>query len=227
MGTTKIKFDHVEGSRRLRELRTDRGISIDTLVNETGINKQSLIDYEKAGKDIDKDSNTGRIDAFAGMSVNNLRILADYFGVSTDYLLCKTSVSSPSEAMQANHDYTGLSQAAIEHLHHYAKEQKPYPEYLEIMGELLSDAKFYMAIKELVIAKRQQSKLSERPTGDPDSFNMMQDIAEDVSDTYIMSDKNNGRNGEHLTLRKSVRFHLQEAKDCFFRECDKLIKGGA
>ena len=116
MEAAKIKFDHVKGSKRLQELRKGKGVSSETLASETGINKQSLIDYEKAGKNIDKDYNTGRIDAFAGMSVNNLVILADYFDVSTDYLLGLTDKQTSDVDVLALLKETGLSQQAATNL---------------------------------------------------------------------------------------------------------------
>ncbi len=59
-------------SKRLKELRLDKGISVTKLAEETGIGSSSLYRWEN-----------GEADIFS----NYLIILANYFSVSTDYLL--------------------------------------------------------------------------------------------------------------------------------------------
>ena len=108
--------DYKEGSRRLKRLREERRLSHLTLSEETGINKQSLINYEKAGKGDNPEYGT-RIDAFAGMSVNSLVALSKAFSVSTDFLLCLTDVQSPNADLQAVCQYTGLSERAAQAAH--------------------------------------------------------------------------------------------------------------
>lgn len=115
MESDKIKFNHVEGSKRLRVLRKAKSVSYDTLAKDTGINKQSLKNYERAGEGGTEFSTRG--DAFAGMSVNNLVTLAKYFDVSTDYLLGLTDIKTPNIEIKAICDYTGLSEKSVNQLH--------------------------------------------------------------------------------------------------------------
>ncbi len=59
-------------AQRLKELREDKGLSMQALSKIIGISDSSLGRWERGEGDITGD---------------NLIILADFFGVSTDYLL--------------------------------------------------------------------------------------------------------------------------------------------
>ena len=61
---------------RLWELRKDKGLNLEELSKLTGISKSALGSYEKEDY---KEINHG-----------NLITLADFYGVSVDYLLCRT-----------------------------------------------------------------------------------------------------------------------------------------
>jgi len=78
--------------------------------------------------------------------------LADYFDVSTDYLLCRTDVKSPKTDLQAVCEYTGLSEDAINRVHLSAEIAKPCDSrtilgkeviygraYMEALSDLLSE----------------------------------------------------------------------------------------
>ena len=60
---------------RLWELRKDKGLNLEELSELTGISKSALGSYEKEDY---KEINHG-----------NLITLADFYGVSVDYLLCR------------------------------------------------------------------------------------------------------------------------------------------
>ena len=60
---------------RLWELRKDKGLNLEELSKLTGISKSALGSYEKEDY---KEINHG-----------NLITLADFYGVSVDYLLCR------------------------------------------------------------------------------------------------------------------------------------------
>ena len=61
---------------RLKDLRTERGLTLEELSKETGISKSALAKYES--------------DDFNEISSYNLVALAIYYGVSTDYVLALT-----------------------------------------------------------------------------------------------------------------------------------------
>lgn len=123
MREKKKHIDYVIGSQRLKDLREGKKWSHQKLSEETKINKQSLINYERAGKDDGRELGT-RINAFGGMSVNSAVALAKTFGVSTDYLLGLADVRSPDADVQAICKYTGLSQSAVERLHGLSSEHQ-------------------------------------------------------------------------------------------------------
>ena len=52
--------------------------------------------------------------------IDTLSKLSDYFGVSTDYLLCRTDVKTTDLTIKQICDYTGLSEEAITMLHYTA-----------------------------------------------------------------------------------------------------------
>ena len=61
---------------RLWELRKDKGLNLEELSELTGISKSALGSYEK--------------EDFKEINHGNLITLADFYGVSVDYLLCRT-----------------------------------------------------------------------------------------------------------------------------------------
>lgn len=61
---------------RLKDLRTERKLKLEELSNLTGISKSALGSYEA--------------DDYKEINHGNLVILADFYGVSLDYLLCRT-----------------------------------------------------------------------------------------------------------------------------------------
>lgn len=98
---------------RLKLLREEKGLSherLSALLQEkygVKISKDSLMNYEvsdqyhvKAGKN-------------QGMRVEYLRCLADFYGVSSDYLLGITTVRSSNPGMRQAVEFTGLSEEAI------------------------------------------------------------------------------------------------------------------
>ena len=116
MREKKVFIDCVVGSRRLKTLREEKRLSHQALDELTGINKQSLINYERAGKEDGSEYGT-RVNAFGGMSANAVVALAETLDVSTDYLLGLSNIKSPDADVQAICSYTGLSDKSVEMLH--------------------------------------------------------------------------------------------------------------
>ena len=102
--------------KRLKALRESKGLSHVALRDELrekydiDISRDSLINYEVSDKEHPK--------AFKndGMRVEYLRYLADFYGVSTDYLLGLTDVKAPDASLRAVCEYTGLSEGAVNRL---------------------------------------------------------------------------------------------------------------
>ena len=83
---------------RLWELRKDKGLNLEELSELTGISKSALGNYEKEDY---KEINHG-----------NLITLADFYGVSVDYLLCRTEnreqINIPLTELHLNDEMVAL-----------------------------------------------------------------------------------------------------------------------
>lgn len=99
-----------EMARRLKALRNARGLSHNDLKNELQsrygikISRASLLNYE-----IDDEFHS-RADALSNLKMNAeyLNCFADFYGVSTDFLLCRTIVKTSDANMRTVSEYTGL-----------------------------------------------------------------------------------------------------------------------
>ena len=83
---------------RLKDLRTERKLKLEELSNLTGISKSALGSYEA--------------DDYKEINHGNLVILADFYGVSLDYLLCRTEnreqVNTPLMELHLNDETVEL-----------------------------------------------------------------------------------------------------------------------
>lgn len=117
-----------EMAKRLKDLRNSKKLSHEKLKDELQhrygikISRASLLNYE-----IDNEY-TSKSDAFSNLKMNAeyLNCLADFYGVSTDYLLCRTDIKVADVEVRAICDYTGLSSETIASLHtFYSGENVP------------------------------------------------------------------------------------------------------
>ena len=83
---------------------TDYTVSDSRQAAEMGINYNTFYKY---------------LNGTAACPAHNLLKIADYYGVSTDYLLGRTNVRTLDTDIKAACDYTGLSQNAVKILHKY------------------------------------------------------------------------------------------------------------
>ena len=83
---------------RLWELRKDKGLNLEELSELTGISKSALGSYEK--------------EDFKEINHGNLITLADFYGVSVDYLLCRTEnreqINTPLTELHLNDEMVAL-----------------------------------------------------------------------------------------------------------------------
>ena len=91
----------IEFSKRLIQLREQRGITQQELADKLKITRQSLSLYEKAERTI---------------NIELLARIADFFNVSTDYLMGRTDTATMNEDIQTACKITGLSEEAINKL---------------------------------------------------------------------------------------------------------------
>ena len=137
-------------ARRLKEERNKKGLSHvklgEALHEKYGItiSKDSLINYE-----VSDDAHT-KAGSNMAMRVEYLSCLADFYGVSMDYLAGKTDEPSPDVSLQAASAYTGLSGEALEALRFHCLHQSvDKTRYLAFLSSLLIDSSFRHLLLEL------------------------------------------------------------------------------
>lgn len=109
-------------AQRLKTLRKERGITQQQLADGVGISKGGLSYYENSGRTPD---------------ISILERFADFFGVTTDYLLGRTNAQTQKAKLQAVCNYTGLSDKSIELLSDLKENS---PAQLRVINFLLEQA---------------------------------------------------------------------------------------
>lgn len=109
-------------AQRLKTLRKERGITQQQLADGVGISKGGLSYYENAGRTPD---------------ISILERFADYFGVTTDYLLGRTNAQTQKAKLQAVCNHTGLSDKAVNLLSDLKENS---PAQLRVINFLLEQA---------------------------------------------------------------------------------------
>lgn len=124
----------VEIAKRLRSLRESVGLNPEQLsraiYEKSGvkIGRNSIINYE-----VGESYNT-KTDKNLGMRAEYVIALADFYGVSTDYLLGRTPNKTTNPKLQEVSEYTGLSAAVAERLHNSVN-----PERAQVLELLISN----------------------------------------------------------------------------------------
>jgi transcriptional regulator with XRE-family HTH domain len=85
-------------AQRLKDLRIQRGLSLNQLAKDIGVTAQSLSLYENSKRTI---------------NIDLLNDIAKYFNVSADYLIGLSDVASLDTDMQAVCDYIGLDDVSV------------------------------------------------------------------------------------------------------------------
>ena len=115
-------------NERIKDLRTERGLNQVELAEATGIPASTISDYEQDGVNI---PHTAVI------------VLADYFDVSLDYLLCRTNIRHNEEADAAD---ALLSEGAVAVLKRKEVNSRLVSEIIESEGfiQMMIDAEGYV-----------------------------------------------------------------------------------
>ena len=74
---------------RLKDLRVERNLKLETLAEQTGLSKSALSKYES--------------DDVTDLSIYAVTTLAEFYGVTTDYLLGVTENKKRPDNMKRNH----------------------------------------------------------------------------------------------------------------------------
>lgn len=111
---------------------TDYTLSIPKQCKQMDIPLQTFYKYKNAESDC---------------SITYLSIIADYYGVSTDYLLGRTNAKSPNSKIQAVCNTVGLSDKAVKKLMDI-KENNDTTGYSDILSVSIEDISFenYLAL---------------------------------------------------------------------------------
>lgn len=96
-------------STRLRNLITEKKISMQTLSSEIGVSRQAISQY---------------CDGSTVPNADKLLKIAEYFDVSLDYLCGRSEAATTNKDLQFICDYTGLSESTIRVLHQTVSDLK-------------------------------------------------------------------------------------------------------
>ena len=123
-------MDGLKVSQRLRALRLESNLSHAALAKKLKekynieISVQTLKDYERPAINGTMDVTKGSV--ILGMRIQYLDTFADFYGVSTDYILGRSSAKTPDVSAQAAMQYTGLSNDAVQVLNEIAIAKTEY-----------------------------------------------------------------------------------------------------
>jgi len=124
-------------AERLKSLRKSHKLSHESLNKKiyekygVDISKSTLINYEAS------DPKHTKYGANLGMRAEYLSYFADFYGVSTDYLLGRTDIPTPDVSQRAACEYTGLSDETVDclHVNAYIPEYRSFNE--RFIGDIL------------------------------------------------------------------------------------------
>ena len=150
-----------EMARRLKALRNSKKLSHNDLKNELQsrygikISRASLLNYE-----IDDEFHS-KADALSNLKMNAeyLNCFADFYGVSTDYLLCRTDISASDVSMASACEKLGLSEGACEWFRGLDLELSIKPYVLKGLNLLCEDDTFEDLCFKLNALSEEHSKI--------------------------------------------------------------------
>lgn len=96
---------------RIVELRASKGLTQEQLAEILGVSREMMVYYEGGKRKIKYDT---------------LVKIADYFNVSTDYLLGRTKVSTTDMNLQGICDYVNLSEKAVNNIADFTELSVPF-----------------------------------------------------------------------------------------------------
>ena len=117
-------------SDRYTDLRIEKGLSQTELATALDCNKQYISKFE---------------DGSRSLSLAMLEKYADFFGVSTDYLLGRSDVKTTDSTVKGMCEYTGLSESAIDTILQY-KKVASVSVWLKTLNALLENESFISLI---------------------------------------------------------------------------------
>ena len=161
---------------RFEEARKDKGLSIQDVTNATGVHKSMISALENEPKD-------GKI---RDVGYSNIVKLAQFYGVSIDWLLGISDVRSPEINLQSACKYTGLTEKTIAEIRKlcvdgFFNDENEFSELLEVLftngtfrfllDELFA---FYISLSAMQLDTHIYTEITDHYTGGRDFLRMDQ-----------------------------------------------------
>ena len=188
----------------LSDLIEESGKKIKEISDATGIPTGSLSQYQN-------DS--------AEAGIDKLAKLAEYFHVSTDWLLGRTDVRSPDVKLQAAVKYTRLSEKAVEQLHKLGTSGPAAKGYrlaiTDMLSELIESDRFYDIFSNMGFYFIYSGVLPE------DAYTS--DVDELTTEEWKKFHAWANAHGQEILPRKAIKdYYLQRAADAFKKACEDI-----
>jgi len=119
---------------RLRELMEKRKPEVTQVIlaKAIGVTRQAISQWK---------------DGATAPDIYSLGKMADYFKVSTDYLICRTDIKSPDIDIRGIYEKTGLSDKSIGELYKFMQEEDK--SVIDCLNQLIEDDNFYLVLMDM------------------------------------------------------------------------------
>ena len=198
---------------RLRELIDEVGIPQSTLAEHIGVTRQAVSTYSLGTSVPD---------------VEKFEDIADFFGVSTEYMLGRTDIKKADASKQATAEYLGLSEKAIDAIRElqgfqleqnlendYKFTKKPTEPLPEMFSQWLEEVDLPLLMSD--IWRMVCSTILAQDSG----WNKEQYVLNKKQKDAIRDLKEHGY--VTLSMTQQVDFYSQSAADTFHKSVDSLI----
>lgn len=151
--------------------------------------------------------------------IETLGKLADYFNVSTDYLLCKSDIKTANTDLKAICLYTGLSEEAVSALHDYSHNKLPLGAddlYFDMISKILSTWFFYDEVIGNIVTLN-ETEINFTPTEEE-----QKEAKELLSDEKIDTIHKGGR--AIVTNNGYYKLMIESIKSDFGKIVEKIVK---
>lgn len=212
-------------AERLRQLRLRRSESLHITAEAVGVTAQSLSLYEKGQRTI---------------NIDLLKRLAEYFGVSADYLIGLSDTAALDTDMKAVCEFTGLTEESIENIVNNLSERGE-PEELRddmqrvnhILNEFLSSTCFTAMVHYCFAIDYENNVINKRENGENVNQSLLALALDEVVSDKSERDCQGAITAENLKIKLHFinKVHNQidmlkfKAIDCFREFIEQMISG--
>lgn len=204
---------HLITAERLRTLREDRKLSFQKLHDgikeycDIDISADSLSNYE-----VTFTQNHTRANKCKGMKIEFLRAIAQFYNVSTDYLLGLSDIPTSNPNVKAACEYTGLTDDAISAIMSLSDLQK------KDLASILAHSHFKEMMLSLCKARDYQDKAMQN---DSVEKNIDDAIVSKLADVYLTLEKCN-QTALSFSAASNLYFELAKSDFAFIIRDDDI-----